>query len=509
MPYVNKTVVFDKSLIEGRTSLSSISTNDDEPAKLTEGTLRRHAEGIDKAALEKALDTPSSTSQDDLGMIPDDDQQGRTSLSFDRVTALKRGKYKTLRTTERESDDWPAVDSNDAVTHPMSPEEEAETCDLQVSDKDDLPPIAYSDDVKAASNAPHVTPGSAAARWSKTASSTDKPTSVNGLTSGFAAGMTSRHVVAQNKTVASVNIDKRTMVRFAAVTPTPASVGRNQDKTPGKPFPTPPTPASRAPTPATPATSSSPLTPTSPASRPVALLARLERAVDKVSGPAPLGKDRVGNDCDNDEFQGALSYDFGGVNFSKKLLIDDKACNEYAVSRWPSIHDVFFGLHDEAEHVPCTIDDMQNLPEFETRRMNSLLLRLHEFFFGPDDGEDEEDTSSKAPLAMTRGTIPRRPFISAVRVFVIMFVLWQATLSGNMVDWTTIPTRAALTPAINGESLAAGAFGNDRSYELTARKTNYVRAGAHPNVADEREAGDPLSTALVFLGIMMVAYYAP
>ena len=145
---------------------------------------------------------------------------------------------------------------------------------------------------------------------------------------------------------------------------------------------------------------------------------------------------------------------------ANKWMEKDDASVGHAARRWPSIHDVFYGLHDESEHVECTSEEIHaiSLPATPT----GLFSKLHGFFFDPDD----DTVPSLAPAVSAPRTIIRRSFLSTVRVFVITFISWQVTLvpHGNEVKWTVLP-RKSLTAADHQP-----AFGHNWKSEFMSEK---------------------------------------
>ena len=101
------------------------------------------------------------------------------------------------------------------------------------------------------------------------------------------------------------------------------------------------------------------------------------------------------------------------------------------VSRWPSIHDAFYGLYDEKENVECTSEDMQDLCDTESPTMSPFLSILQEFFFGSDDHDDVDSISSRVPAISNRRKLIRGTYISTVRVLAFAFLLWQAAFPNN------------------------------------------------------------------------------
>jgi len=121
-------------------------------------------------------------------------------------------------------------------------------------------------------------------------------------------------------------------------------------------------------------------------------------------------------------------------------------------SKWPSIHDVFYGLHDEDEHIECTSQDMHVFTArgAETMTMNPFLGTFHEFFFGPEGEFDVDSVPSLTPEISSRHRLFRGTSLSAARVVVVAFVLWQATLVPNNKG---IPVPISKRPGVRSSAL--------------------------------------------------------
>jgi len=106
------------------------------------------------------------------------------------------------------------------------------------------------------------------------------------------------------------------------------------------------------------------------------------------------------------------------------------------------------GLHDETEHVECTLEEVQTISFVAAPTDN--FSELHGFFFDPDD----DTISSQVPP--TRRTVLRSSRLSTVQFFAIAFGLWQASLipNGSVIKWTKLPQRSF--PAVDYH-----AFGRD------------------------------------------------
>jgi hypothetical protein len=139
------------------------------------------------------------------------------------------------------------------------------------------------------------------------------------------------------------------------------------------------------------------------------------------------------------------SVEFVSVN---ALLGKEDALVGNSTTRWPSIHNVFYGLYDETEHVECTLEEVQTISFVAAPTDN--FSELHGFFFDPDD----DTISSQVPP--TRRTVLCSSRLSTVQFFAIAFGLWQASLipNGSVIKWTKLPQRSF--PAVDYH-----AFGRD------------------------------------------------
>jgi hypothetical protein len=395
-------VVFDQSVFQGRSSLSSTSTSRDAPTpKLTAGMLRRHSEDMELVTSEKSVDLESAYSEDIAGIIVDDDHLVTSSLAS------------------------PAAYVPDDNASEKETFANAVTWDPEVSKRD------------------HV---------ARVGSVVNVPGTISKQKRNAIPVVTPAPMV----TAATIGADDQTTARLPFVTPTP--VPAKQD-----------------------------------------FLARLERVADKDAESVQPGEhdqkkensgdlldDAVGYDFDRDSlkrvaekgaefvhrgqvypneeydsdwFEDAIDSEFdtdASATGSKSihsvecvstnaLLGKEDSCVGRSTPRWPSIHNAFYGLHDEAEHVECTLEEMQTLcfPAAPT----GIFSELHGFFFDPDD----DTIPSQVPS--TRRTILRHSRLSTVRFFAISFALWQASLIPNssVVKWTMHPQRsfpAVVHPAV-------------------------------------------------------------
>jgi hypothetical protein len=121
---------------------------------------------------------------------------------------------------------------------------------------------------------------------------------------------------------------------------------------------------------------------------------------------------------------------------ANSLLGKEDPCVGSSTTRWPSIHNVFYGLHDDTEHVECTLEEMQTISFVAAPTGN--FSELHGFFFDPDDNTIQSQVPS------TRRTVLRSSRLSTVQFFAIAFGLWQASLisDGSMIKWTKLPHRS-------------------------------------------------------------------
>lgn len=377
--------------------MSSTSTSRDEPTKLTKGVLRRHSEDMGLFSSKKSIDLQSMYSESNIGIIVDNDHL-ESSLPGSSV--------------EYTHDD-DVHEETKAITVTWDPEG---------SKNDDLA---------------HV--------------ESDVPGTISKLKRNAILEMTPAHILQATK----IDVEGQSTARLPFVTPTPARVKQTEKWS-------------------------------------VGFLARLEQVTDydaefvqpgkddrnkeyaagflddavnyefdsdalewvadNGAGSVHSGEGDRNQECHDDLFDvaidselaaetsapGSNSRDSASCVSASKLIGKDDASSGHSARRWPSIHNVFYGLHDESEHVECTSEEMQAicLPAAPT----GLFSKLHGFFFDPDD----DTVPSQAPAVSARRTIIRRSFVSTVRVFVIAFVSWQLTLvrRGNEVEWTMLPQKS-------------------------------------------------------------------
>lgn len=366
--------------------------------------LQRHSEDMELAVSENPVHDASEYSDDNAGMILDDDSEKRASVHGDSSEC---------------TDDNAAMILDDDSEKPSLP---------------DSPSVYFDEDVKATAENPDVV------RVKRKAVVTIDPTP-----------STRKHVSrvdATTKAPKSILKKKRNII--SEVTPAPmrpreekqqsdwSSSDETDEPVPtGLPFVTPRVPSRLG-----------RRMQAGDMDTPDCFLAKLEQVADSEPVSVSTGNVEDNDEEDDDVFEDPLNEELDMMQWDMAetqnetldcaLLIDTTQDEEHSlspISRWPSVHDVFYGCYDEEEHVEYTTDD---------------IATLHEFFFGPD-GEDISAIPLVTPARATPHKHIRGTPVSAVRVLVLAFLVWQASLvvpnNSNEARRVTLSRRSTNIPS--------------------------------------------------------------
>ena len=183
-----------------------------------------------------------------------------------------------------------------------------------------------------------------------------------------------------------------------------------------------------------------------------------------MSDPHEEDDEHIFEDPLNDE-RAMFHIDSGGnqTDSFNGSLVDTVSKGERAVSpvsRWPSIHDVFYGIHDEEDCVDCSSEEMREISESEKAgSMFPILAAFQEHFFGLEEDCDVDDIQANVEKTSTRPKPLRGSSLPIVRLFVAAFLLWQASLLPNADNG--IPLVISSRRSMSGTHNATLPFSND------------------------------------------------
>lgn len=162
--------------------------------------------------------------------------------------------------------------------------------------------------------------------------------------------------------------------------------------------------------------------------------------------------DTESQDDESDVFEDPTNEELGDYEFQQETPqeIVEIATSQERADRFPSIHDVFYGVHDDEEFQECSFEEMEAIHP-SNPKMNPLLAILHDFFFRDACDTDVDDCTismeDMEQVKVSPGTLTTSFLsVSALIVMALVF-LCMLPLAANDISRTGVPIpKRALAP---------------------------------------------------------------